>query len=38
LKRGHGNIVDLKAAAKMNVQLHLLFSFLFCAGLAIALF
>jgi len=38
LKRGHGNIADLKAAAKLNVRLHLLFSAMFCAGLAIALF
>jgi 1,4-dihydroxy-2-naphthoate polyprenyltransferase len=38
LKRGRENVEELKSAAKMNVQLHLLFSLLFCAGLAIALF
>jgi 1,4-dihydroxy-2-naphthoate octaprenyltransferase len=37
LSRGGENIDELKTAAKMNVRLHLLFSFLFCAGLAIAL-
>ena len=38
LSRGSENIEELKTAAKMNVRLHLLFSAMFCAGLAIALF
>jgi 1,4-dihydroxy-2-naphthoate polyprenyltransferase len=38
LKRGRESVEELKSAAKMNVQLHLLFSVLFCTGLAIALF
>jgi 1,4-dihydroxy-2-naphthoate octaprenyltransferase len=38
LKHGRENIEELKTVAKMNVRLHLLFSVLFGAGLAIALF